>query len=69
MVISDFTKPELDLFRDNCNFIGSEIDVFNLRSQGLPIEAIAESLHMSVDGAKRISQKVNSKIIRVQTHF
>ncbi len=69
MIISDFTKPELDLFRSNCNFVGCEKDIFDMRSQGVPLEAIAESLNLSVDGAKRISQKVNKKIIRVLSHF
>ena len=69
MVISDFTKPELDLFRENCNFVGCEMAIFNLRSQGVPLETIAESLNLSIDGAKRISKKVNNKIIKVQTHF
>jgi orotate phosphoribosyltransferase-like protein len=69
MIISDFTKPELDLLRDNCNFVGLEIEIFDLRSRGVPLESIAESLNLSVDGAKRISQKVNTKIARVLSHF
>lgn len=69
MIIADFTKPELELLRDNCNFVGSEKDIFDLRSQGISIEDIAEKLNLSIDGAKRISRKVNSKIIRVQNHF
>jgi orotate phosphoribosyltransferase-like protein len=69
MIISDFTKPELDLLRDNCNFVGLEIEIFDLRSRGVPLESIAESLNLSVDGAKRISQKVNTKITRVLSHF
>lgn len=65
MIISAFTKPELDLFRDHCNFVGIEQDVFDMRSQGIPLEVIAETLNLSIDGAKRISRKVNSKIIRI----
>lgn len=69
MIISDFTKPELDLLRENCNFVGCEQTIFDLRSQGMPLESIAELLNLSIDGAKRISRKVNSKIIKVKTHF
>ena len=69
MIISNFTKLELDVFRDNCNFVGSERAIFDLRSQGIPLESIAETLNLSIDGAKRLSKKVNSKIIRVQAHF
>ena len=65
MIDSDFTKPELDYYRSQCNFVGNEIRVFELRSQGVPLEDIAEVLNMSVEGIKKISRKVNSKIQRV----
>ena len=68
MVISDYTELELDYFRSNCNFVGSEREVFELRCRGVPLEQIAEQVHMSVDGIKRISTKVNKKISRV-SHF
>ena len=64
MNVKDFTKPELDAFRENCNFVGAEKDVFELRSQGIPLEEIAESLNMSVDGIKKVSRRVNRKILR-----
>lgn len=62
MIISDFTKPELNFFRDNCNFVNEEVQVFELRSQGISLESIAEQLHITYDGIKRISRKVNRKI-------
>ena len=65
MTISDFTEPELDRFRKLCNFVGDELFVFEYRSQGLTLEQIAEILDLSVDGVKKISRKVNKKIIRV----
>ena len=65
MIVSDFTVPELDVFRARCNFVGNETPVFELRSQGIPIEEIAEQLNMSVEGIKRISRKVNRKITKV----
>ena len=65
MIIADFTVPELNYFRENCNFVGLEIRVFELRSQGISLEEIAEILNMSVDGVKKISRKVNKKIIKV----
>jgi len=66
MIVSDFTVPELDYFRACCNFVNNEKAVFELRSQGFAIEEIAEQLNMSVEGIKRISQKVNRKINRVR---
>lgn len=65
MNIKDFTKPELDFFREQCNFVGIENDLFELRSQGVPLEQIAEMLDVSIDGAKKVSRRVNKKIIRV----
>lgn len=65
MIISDFTIPELNYFREQCNFVGSEIDVFELRSKGVPLERIAEDICLSVDGVKKISRKVNKKILRL----
>lgn len=65
MIISDFTKPELDFYRMNCNFVRHEIPVFEMRSQGIPLEEIAEKLNMSVEGVKKISRKVNHKIGRL----
>lgn len=65
MIVSDFTTPELNVFREKCNFIGAEKQVFELRSQGVPLERIAETLNMSVEGIKKVSRKVNNKISRV----
>lgn len=62
MRVCGFTKPELDFFRENCNFVNLEIEVFEMRAKGIPLEAIAEALNISIDTARRISQKVNRKI-------
>lgn len=64
MNIKDFTKPELEHFREVCNFVGVEKDIFEMRSQGIPLEEIAETVNMSVDGVKKASRRVNKKIIR-----
>ena len=65
MNIKDFTKPELDYLRENCNFVGIEKDVFELRSQGIPLERIAEMQNMTVDGINKVSKRINRKIIKV----
>ena len=65
MIISDFTKPEIDYFKENCNFVNLEIPLFEMRSKGIPLEIIADELHISIDYARKISQKVNKKIIKV----
>ena len=65
MMVSDFTVPELEHFRLNCHFVGNEKQVFELRSQGIPLERIAEQMNMSYEGIKKVSRKVNKKINRV----
>ena len=65
MIVSSFTIPELNYLRDNCNFVGHERSVFELRSQGIPLDEIAETLNMSSEGIRKVSQKVNNKIKRV----
>jgi len=68
MVIADFTKPELDYFREHCNFVGYERELFEMRSQKIPLEIIAERLGYTTDGIKGLSRKVNNKIVKV-AHF
>ena len=65
MIISDFTQLELEYMRCACNFVNSEKDVFYMRSQGMTLENIAEVLNMSVENVKKISRKVNNKILKV----
>ena len=66
MRVKDFVESELELYRKQCNFVGYESDVFEMRSKGVPLEEIAEILNMSVTHIGRISQKVNNKIKKVQ---
>lgn len=65
MIISEFTVPELNHLRDNCNFVGDEIYLFEARSRGVSLERIAEDLNMSPSAARALSRKVNKKISRV----
>lgn len=65
MKISDFTLPEIEYFRANCNFVNLEIEVFEKRARGIPLEEIAENLNISYDYARQLSRKVNKKIIKV----
>lgn len=65
MQICSFTKPELDFLRENCNFVNLEAEVFEMRAKGIPLEAIAETLNISADTARKYSVKVNKKIGKV----
>lgn len=65
MIISDFTNLELSYFRTECNFTPKELDVFELRGKGESLNDIAEILDITVNTVKKISQKVNKKILKV----
>lgn len=65
MVVSDFTKREIDYLLDNCNFSPLERPLFLMRARGMVLSEIAEELNISIDYARKISQKVNKKIIKV----
>ena len=65
MKIYDFTIPELDYFREKCNFTPEEKEVFEYRAKNMSLEYIAEIMNISVSTAKRISRRVNKKIIKV----
>ena len=49
MIISDFTVPEIEYFRKNCNFVNFEIKIFEGRVKGIPLEQLAEELNISYD--------------------
>ncbi len=65
MNINSFTLPELNYFRANCNFTRDERALFEYRVQEYSLEECAELMNVSVSTVKRISRKVNNKIIRV----
>ena len=64
MIISRFTTPELDYFREHCGFTKIETQVFELRSQGASLQDISFVLKITIDSAKKVSQKINKKIIK-----
>lgn len=65
MNVKDFTKPEIEYLLDNCNFVGLELKLFKLRTEGHTLEEIAEILDISYSYSRKISRKVNNKIIKV----
>lgn len=65
MKIYDFTVPELNYFREKCNFTKDEAVLFEYRAKYISLEECAEKMAISISTAKRLSRKVNNKIIRV----
>lgn len=65
MKIQDFTKPELDMFRELCNFTPDELEYFNLRSSDKSNVEIALLMHISESKVSKLARKVKDKMIRV----
>lgn len=63
--IYDFTKREIDLFLEECNFAEQERELFLLRSKYYTLEQAAEIMNVSSKTAYRINRKVKKKIIKV----
>ena len=65
MLIRDFTVPELNKFRELCNFTETELLYFNLRSRDKTNVQIALEMNVSEAQVSKLAKRVKSKIIRV----
>ena len=65
MQIRDFTKPELDRFRELCNFTEEELEYFNLRSRDMSNVAIAQKMYISEAKVSILAKRVKKKILKV----
>ncbi len=65
MKIRDFTKPELDRFRELCNFTDDESNYFELRARDKSNVEIALTMNISESQVSKLAKRVKSKIIRV----
>ena len=65
MKIRDFTVPELNRFRELCNFTDSELEYFNLRARDKSNVEIALEMNISEPQVSKLAKRVKSKMIRV----
>lgn len=65
MQIYDFTEPELQFFRDQCNFTPEELEYFELRAKDKKNYQIAMEMCVSESKIYSLSKKVKSKMKRV----
>ena len=65
MEIYDFTEPELEFFRNQCNFTPEEKEYFELRSKDRKNYQIAMDMCVSESKVYSLARKVKSKIKRV----
>ena len=65
MKICDFTVPELDKFRELCNFTEQEREYFELRAKDKSNKQIAYEMCVSESTVSVIARKVRKKIIKI----
>lgn len=65
MKIADFTVPELNRFRELCNFTPDEREYFELRSADYSNIQIALEMNVSEAKVSKLARKVKSKMLRV----
>lgn len=64
MKLSVFTRTELEILKNECNFVGDEPLTFELLSKGKTLYEISRKLNVSERTASRHIQSVKAKIIR-----
>lgn len=64
MKIYDFIEPELEFYREFCNFTEDERKLFDLRAREVPLEQCAEKICCDISTIKKLSVRVNKKIIK-----
>lgn len=63
--LSEYTHPELEYFRQECNFTPDELAVFNLWSRDWSMVHIGMELSMSESTVKRRRSDIKRKLNRV----
>lgn len=65
MQIYDFTVPELEVFRELCNFSDDELEYFNLRAKRKSNVEIALAMSVSESQVSKLARRVKNKIKRI----
>lgn len=65
MQIYDFTVPELNRFRELCNFSPQELEYFNLRAKHKSNVEISLAMHVSEGQVSKLAKRVKDKMKRV----
>lgn len=65
MKICDFTKPELDRFRKECNFTDIEMQCFDLKAKGLTNYQLAMQLNICDSSVSSTMKSIRAKITAV----
>lgn len=62
---TEFTEPECERFRRECNFTADELAVFNLRVKAYSLVEIQQALNMSESTVDRRIRSIKKKIHKV----
>lgn len=65
MKIRDFTVPELEYFRQICNFSENELMYFNLRTRDKSNVQISLEMNISEPQVSKLARRVKDKMKRV----
>ena len=65
MKICDFTKPELDKFREQCNFTEDERQFFDLKAKGMTNIQLSMKLNMSESKVSMTMKRVRTKVTKI----
>ena len=65
MKIRDFTVPELNTFRELCNFTDDEMMYFNLRAKDKSNVQISMEMNISSAQVSKLAKRVKSKMLRI----
>lgn len=65
MKIEQYTVPQLNFYRVYCNFTMQEQKLFDYRASGHTLDECCELMNMDLSSIKRLSRKVNKKMINV----
>lgn len=63
--LAEFTKPECDYFRENCNFTPDELEIFDLRIKDWSVAHISIELCVCERTVNRRIKSIKRKIYRV----
>ena len=67
MKICEFTRREVEYFRQECNFTKEQVALFDLRAKDIPLEECAEIMNVSVSTVKRLNKRIKAKIDKLYT--
>lgn len=61
-LLKDYVEPELDIFREKCNFTEEELEYFNLKSKNASDTKIAMVMQISSSKVGVLSKQVRKKM-------